>query len=120
MLRKKGIVTIFFASLVAGLFSTASNADFGKKDVSKDESELLVLAEKKTYHFITPVFALRPASLMPVNGISPNTVVKLEIQDGVATLLGSVDSRIERDLAGKVVASIDGVKKVRNLLKFEE
>jgi len=58
------------------------------------------------------------ASAMTLDQI-PNADVNLKVEKGVATLFGSVDSQLERDLAERVARNIDGVDKVRNLLEYK-
>jgi len=63
-------------------------------------------------------FSIGSASAMTLDEI-PNADVNLKVEKGVATLFGSVDSQLERDLAERVAKNIDGVDTVRNLLKFK-
>lgn len=46
-------------------------------------------------------------------------VIGTDVEDGVVTLTGSVKSEIDRELAGEIAASIDGVKDVRNELELD-
>ena len=68
---------------------------------------------------IASAFAVGSASAMTLDEI-PNTDVNLKVEKGIATLFGSVDSELERNLAERVAENIDGVEKVRNLLKFKQ
>ena len=54
-------------------------------------------------------------SVVGVNGPS----VSVNIEDGVATLFGNVESNIESHLAQSHVESIDGVDRVINLITYQ-
>jgi hyperosmotically inducible protein len=43
--------------------------------------------------------------------------IETEVHNGVATLRGTVDSEVERDLAGELAQGVDGIQEVRNELK---
>jgi osmotically-inducible protein OsmY len=43
--------------------------------------------------------------------------IDVDVEQGVATLTGTVDSAIERDLAGELADGVDGIKQVRNELE---
>lgn len=44
--------------------------------------------------------------------------IDADVKNGVATLTGTVDSAVERDLAAELAMGVDGVKKVDNQLKI--
>lgn len=44
--------------------------------------------------------------------------IDTDVKNGVATLRGSVDSQVEKDLAEELALGVDGIKKVRNELKI--
>lgn len=48
-----------------------------------------------------------------------NFKIDTDVQDGVVTLSGSVDSDIDRDLAGEIAKGVDGVVSVDNDLKID-
>lgn len=43
--------------------------------------------------------------------------IDVDVEQGVATLSGSVNSDVERDLAGELAASVDGIRQVNNELQ---
>jgi hyperosmotically inducible protein len=43
--------------------------------------------------------------------------IDADVQNGVATLRGTVDSEVERDLAGELAQGVDGIHEVKNELK---
>lgn len=45
--------------------------------------------------------------------------IDVEVKDGTALLTGTVDSEVERDLAGELALGVEGVDKVENHLKVE-
>jgi osmotically-inducible protein OsmY len=45
--------------------------------------------------------------------------IDVDVEQGVATLSGSVDSDVERDLAGELAAGVDGIKQVNNELQVQ-
>ena len=45
--------------------------------------------------------------------------IDAEVQNGVATLRGTVDSEVERDLAGELAQGVDGIRVVKNELKID-
>lgn len=55
------------------------------------------------------------ASATTVSDNSPD--VQLEVNDGVATLFGSVDSSIEKTMFENVVKAMDSVDDVQNLIE---
>jgi osmotically-inducible protein OsmY len=46
--------------------------------------------------------------------------IDVDVNNGVATLNGSVESDVERDLAEELAKGVDGVKEVRNELKVDD
>lgn len=64
------------------------------------------------------VLATGPASAYTGGDSSGSGDLNLKIENGVATLLGSVDSSSERILAERLVAKMDGVEQVHNLLTY--
>ena len=45
--------------------------------------------------------------------------IDIDIEQGVATLTGTVDSEVERDLAGELAVGIDGIRQVDNKLEVQ-
>ena len=74
-----------------------------KKTVKKDAKELW-LESKVKYHLIT-------ADNVPASD------VKVEVNNGVVTLHGKVETEAEKARAEEVVRKIDGVRDVKNMLQ---
>jgi len=66
------------------------------------------------------VLATGSASAHTVGDIKNSAHLNLQIENDIATLSGSVDSSSERILAERLVARMDGVERVRNLLTFSD
>jgi len=66
------------------------------------------------------VLATGSAAALSVDNTSNSASLYLHIEKGVATLSGSVDNSSERILAERLVARMDGVERVRNLLTFSD
>ena len=64
------------------------------------------------------VLATGSASAANIDNASGSANLNLQIENGVATLFGNVDSSSERILAERLVAGMDGVEKVHNLLTY--
>jgi len=45
--------------------------------------------------------------------------IDVDVEHGLATLSGSVDSDVQRDLAGELAAGVDGIKQVNNELQVQ-
>lgn len=58
------------------------------------------------------------ASAITLDTVTSSVNVNVTVQNGVATLYGSVDSNFERIQAGNAAAKLDGVEQVRNLLTY--
>ena len=56
------------------------------------------------------------AMATPLSAVTSSANVQYDVQDGVATIYGNVDSRIEKTLIGNEAAKLDGVVEVRNYL----
>ena len=56
------------------------------------------------------------ASAITVDQVTSSANVNVKVENGVATLWGTVDSHFDRTQAGYAAAQIDGVDEVRNLL----
>jgi osmotically-inducible protein OsmY len=80
-----------------------ARADDVKKTVKKDAKELW-LESKVKYHLVTADDV-------------PATDVKVEVNGGVVTLHGKVETAAEKAKAEEVVRKIDGVKDVKNMLQ---
>ncbi len=58
------------------------------------------------------------ASANTLDTYHSSTNVNISVNNGVATLFGSVDSQFERHQAAVEAGKLDGVEEVRNLLTF--
>ena len=62
-------------------------------------------------------FALQPPSIAsPIDQSTSSANVHYNVEDGVATVYGSVDSQLEKTLVARDTAALDGVESFRNLL----
>lgn len=46
--------------------------------------------------------------------------IDVDVKDGVATLRGSVDSSVDKDLAGELAKGVDGIREVDNRLQIQD
>jgi hyperosmotically inducible protein len=102
----RGTVKIALLAAAVAAAPTAAvfaRADDVKKTVKKDAKELW-LESKVKYHLVT-------ADDVPARD------VKVEVNRGVVTLHGKVETAAEKAKAEEVVRKIDGVHEVRNMLQ---
>ena len=52
----------------------------------------------------------------PLSLATNSTNVQLDVENGIATIYGNVDSPMEKTLVGNEAAKLDGVEEVRNYL----
>lgn len=65
------------------------------------------------------MFAGNAAAAAPsLDSFTSSTNVNISVQDGVATLFGSVDNGFEKRLVEVAAAKMEGVDSVRNLVTF--
>lgn len=68
--------------------------------------------------FVAGVLMSAAASANVLSGVTASTNVRVNVEDGVATLYGTVDSQFERTQAGVAAKNLEGVDEVRNLIVF--
>jgi hyperosmotically inducible periplasmic protein len=103
MRRTVKVALLAAAIAAAPTAAVIARADDVKKTVKKDAKELW-LESKVKYHLVTADDV-------------PATDVKVEVNGGVVTLHGKVETAAEKAKAEEVVRKIDGVHEVRNMLQ---
>ena len=73
-----------------------------------------------TIALVLPLMAAGPAFGSVITGATSSTNVNYTIEDGVATIYGTVDSNMEKTMVGYNAADLEGVDEVRNLLFVSE
>ncbi|PYQ04326.1 MAG: hypothetical protein DMF82_10940 [Acidobacteria bacterium] len=102
-MRRTLRIALVAALAVVPAAALLARADDVKKTVKKDAKELW-LESKVKYHLIT-------ADNVPASD------VKVEVNNGVVTLHGKVETEAEKARAEEVVRKIDGVRDVKNMLQ---
>ncbi|ARU86524.1 BON domain-containing protein [Pseudomonas sp. M30-35] len=98
--------TLVLAAASVGMFAlTPLAANAAETDVSQE------LSEARQEGSIWTAMALN-------RHLNPFSIDN-EVENGTAILTGTVESKVERDLAEQVALSIDGIKKVDNQLKID-
>jgi len=70
----------------------------------------------KTIAIALPMLFASSAFAHPFTDLTSSTSVRYTVTDGVATLYGTVDSRMEKRLVEKALQNLEGVNKVHSLL----
>jgi hypothetical protein len=91
------------------------------KDSAKSAGSTVENGAKSAYHGVrsSAVTALAKAALLKDDQTRHSTIHIHTAKNGVVTLSGRVASKATADHAEEVVARLDGVKSVRNRLKYE-
>jgi len=63
-------------------------------------------------------FAMGSANALTIQDVTSSTNVRVQVQNGVATIFGNVESGFDKQLVAQQTKKIEGVDRVRNLLKF--
>ena len=69
---------------------------------------------------LASAFVAGSALAAPLNGFAGSSPdVNVVVNNGIATLTGHVESNLDRSMAAKAAANLDGVTEVRNLITLE-
>ena len=116
---KKRIIPIIVAGTIVGATATAplvhaGNADDSKKPSMEQRGEQAQGAIKDAW------LDGRLETALLFNEHLNSFNIDTDVKQGVAYLRGAVESDIDRDLAGEIAESIDGVREIRNELVVDK
>jgi len=63
-------------------------------------------------------FAMGSANALTVQDVTSSANVRVQVENGVATIFGNVESGFDKQLVAQQAKKIEGVERVRNLLTF--
>jgi len=73
-------------------------------------------AKLQTTAIVLTLLFASSAFALPYTGVTSSANVRYTLTDGVATIYGTVDSRMEKRLIEQDIQKINGVKKIRSML----
>ncbi|MBT8078661.1 MAG: BON domain-containing protein [Gammaproteobacteria bacterium] len=113
----------FTPALIAGslalTFAAAPLALAGKNE-SKDTAKMEQYTSEAQSAIKDAWLQGKLESALLFNQYLNSFAINSDVKNGVASLSGAVESDVDRELAGEIAESIDGVKKVRNDLVVDK